>query len=110
LKLVEERGDLNRMIIPDYCEHNGYMYWFKTRTANERNDLMDYLLKNGIQTAFHYTPLHMSEYGKKVGRFSGDDKNTTLASSCLLRLPLYHELSESEQDYIIHKINDFYCF
>jgi len=108
LKDAEDKGYLKRMVIPDYCDHNGYMYWLKTRTADERSSLMSYLLKNGIQCAFHYSPLHTSKYGKKVGVFRGIDKNTTIGSKCLIRLPHFYELSNDEQDYIIEKIYDFY--
>ena len=41
---------------------------------------------------FHYVPLHLTEPGRKVGRFHGVDRYTTLESERLVRLPLYYGL------------------
>jgi dTDP-4-amino-4,6-dideoxygalactose transaminase len=104
----EKKGWLTRMVVPDSCEHNGYMYWFKANSAKERTALMTFLKQENIQTAFHYTPLHKSEYGSKVGRFHGEDKNTTLESQKLLRLPHYFDLSDEDQQVVIEKVAKFY--
>lgn len=107
-KEAEDKGYLKRMFVPDHCQHNGYMYWFKTTTCEERNLLMNFLMEYGIYSAFHYTPLHTSEFGRKVGVFRGEDKNTTSGSACLLRLPHFYDLTYNEQDYVIEKIYEFY--
>lgn len=94
--------------IPKYAKHNAHMFYIKTKDINERSELIKFLRENGIQSAFHYVPLHSSDAGKKLGRFNGEDKYTTLESERLLRLPLYFDLEDFQVDYITEKIKLFY--
>lgn len=89
-------------------EHNAHMFYIKLRDEEERQYLMDYLKHNGITAPFHYIPLHSSEAGMSFGSFHGDDKNTTLESKRLLRLPLYYNLSDKEVNYVIKCILAFF--
>jgi dTDP-4-amino-4,6-dideoxygalactose transaminase len=61
----------------------------------------------GISVAFHYVPLHSTPIGRATGRFSGSDDCTTREGSRLVRLPLYHTLSEKEQDEVILRVFAF---
>ena len=45
--------------------------------------------KKGLNTVFHYIPLHSSPAGKKFGKTLGPMKNTNFVSNNLLRLPLW---------------------
>ena len=73
-----------------------------------RNELIAFLKANGVSAAFHYTPLHSSEFGKNHGAFVGEDIYTTQLSSRLLRLPLYYGLKHEEIEYVASKIYNFY--
>jgi dTDP-4-amino-4,6-dideoxygalactose transaminase len=107
-KRVEQKGDLELAEIPQYAESNGHIFWIKTENENTRKKLMNHLFRKNIQTAFHYTPLHTSEFGKKMGVFRGEDKYTTKESARLLRLPLYYDLSSECQMRVIKEIESFY--
>ena len=48
----------------------------------------------GIQSVFHYVPLHSSPFGRSVGRSVGDMSDTDAASERLVRLPLWLGLEE----------------
>ena len=48
----------------------------------------------GIDTPFHYVPLHSSPAGLRYGRAAGDLPNTDFAGEGLVRLPLYPALSK----------------
>ncbi len=108
LKPLKERGLIELPYIPDHCQHNGHMFYLKTKNLEERSNLINYLKDKGIMAIFHYVPLHSSPAGKKFGRFAGIDVNTTKESERLLRLPLYFGLKEKEADYIISNIKDFF--
>lgn len=69
---------------------------------------MEYLKKEQIQTSFHYSPLHTSEYGKTKGIFRGNNRNTTIESERLLRLPLYYSISGNDIKYVTECINNFF--
>jgi len=94
--------------IPENCKHNAHMFYIKVKDLEERTRLIAYLKENGILAVFHYIPLHSSPAGQKYGRFSGEDKYTTVESERLVRLPMYYGLKESEIDFIVNKIKKFY--
>ncbi|MEZ5197419.1 MAG: dTDP-4-amino-4,6-dideoxygalactose transaminase [Bacteroidales bacterium] len=89
--------------IPDYASLNGHLFYVITQSISERDQLIAFLKKNGIQAVFHYLPLHSSDYykNKHGGRKL---KNTDRFAECLVRLPFFYELTENEQEYICKKI------
>lgn len=89
-------------------EYNGHMFYIKTKDYCERQKLQTFLKEKGIQTTFHYIPLHSSPAGKQFGRFAGKDINTTKESERLLRLPMYYQLQVKDIDYICDFIKEFY--
>lgn len=95
-------------VIPEHCKQNAHMFYIKVKNLTERTRLIEFLKDNGIQSVFHYIPLHNSPYGKKVGVFNGKDVHTTVESDRLLRLPMYYGLKSEEVDYIVSKIKEFY--
>ena len=105
---LEKMGKLKRPFVPQECRHNAHMYYIKTEGIEERQELIQYLRKNGVYAVFHYLPLHSSEAGKRYGVFYGEDRYTTNESERLLRLPLYYSLESSEVEFIIRCIYDFY--
>ena len=107
LKNLEDEGKIQRPFVPEGCVHNAHMYYIKTRDLSVRSRLIAYLKENGICTAFHYVPLHSSPAGEKFGRFSGEDVYTTRESERLVRLPMFYDLSETDMEYIVEKIQQF---
>ena len=107
LKDLEEKGLIHRPIIPKECEHNGHIYYILLNSIKERNELINFLKKKGILAVFHYIPLHSSPAGKKYCKFFGDMRITNQTSDCLLRLPMFFNLSKANQDFIINSIYNF---
>lgn len=108
LQTLQERGILELPVIPEGCIHNGHMYYAKAKDMEERTRLLAFLKENGILSVFHYVPLHTAPAGLKFGEFRGEDIYTTKESERLFRLPLFFTLKESEVDYIVSKIKEFY--
>lgn len=108
LKHLEEQGIIELPYIPSYCEHNAHMFYLKTRNLEERTKLIAYLKDNEIGCVFHYVPLHTSPAGLKYGRFHGEDKYTTKESERIMRLPMYYNIKECEQEMVIDNIIKFY--
>ena len=94
--------------VPDNCTHNAHMFYLKTRSFEERCEIIAYLREKGIVSTFHYIPLHSSQQGRKTGIFAGEDKYTTVAAETLLRLPMFADLTGGDVDYICEHIYDFY--
>lgn len=108
LKELAERGKVELPVVPEGCAHNAHMFYMKAKDQQERTELIRYLMGYGIQTVFHYIPLHSAPAGEKYGEFRGEDKYTTRESERLLRLPMYYGLTEQETEYVTEKIKDFY--
>jgi dTDP-4-amino-4,6-dideoxygalactose transaminase len=87
---------------------NGHCFFIKTKNQEERSELISFLQTQNIQAQFHYVPLHKSEFGKRAGRFAGEDTYTTNESSRLLRLPLFYNITEEEVNYVAESIKEFY--
>ncbi|MEQ8156438.1 MAG: dTDP-4-amino-4,6-dideoxygalactose transaminase [Clostridiaceae bacterium] len=108
LSELKEKGYIELPFIPQECKHNAHMFYIKTRDLKERSALIEFLKENRICAVFHYIPLHSAPFGKKVGRFHGEDRYTTLESERILRLPLYYGLEEKDVNYVVEKLKEFY--
>jgi dTDP-4-amino-4,6-dideoxygalactose transaminase len=94
-------------IIPDYASNNAHIFYLVCKSENERNLLINHLKKNSIQAVFHYQSLHNSPYYLNKHNAS-ELPQADRYSKCLLRLPLYFDLSLKEVDFISEKIIEFY--
>ena len=93
--------------IPENSTPNGNMFFFITKSPDERKRLIDFLKKKEILAVFHYLPLHNSIYfhDKHDGRSL---PNTIRFSEQIVRLPLFADITEQEVNYIVKKIEEFY--
>ena len=94
---LEKKGLARRPVIPKECRHNGHIFYLMLNDRESREKLISDLKKDGIDTTFHYLPLHISPAGKKYGRAAGDLKLTVKASEGLIRLPVWPELEHVEK-------------
>lgn len=78
--------------LPEYATNNAHMFYIILKSLEQRNYLIDLLKNNDIYAVSHYLSLHNSVYyiNKHDGRkLPNSDRYT----DCLLRLPLFYELS-----------------
>ncbi|OCR03199.1 dTDP-4-amino-4,6-dideoxygalactose transaminase [Helicobacter pullorum] len=108
LKDLEKKEKIELPFVPEYSKHNAHIFYLKVKNLQERIQLLNFLKDNGVCAAFHYIPLHSSKAGLKYGEFIGVDKYTTKESERLLRLPIYYDLQEYEQEKIISLIYAFW--
>lgn len=100
LKALEAAGLLQLPIIPEDCQSNYHLFFVVLPSESLRNRLLDEMRARGISAVFHYVPLHSSPKGLELcGRV--DLPVTDRISACLLRLPFFHGMSESQQDQVI---------
>lgn len=85
--------------IPEYATNNVHMYYLLCPNLAYRNAFMDYLKNNGVQATFHYLPLHSSKY--YIDKHDGRNlPNCDRYADCLVRLPLFYELTDEEVETI----------
>lgn len=104
LEQLETENTLARPFIPAHCQHNAHMYYVLLDSLETRTKVIDHLRESEIHSVFHYVPLHSSPAGKKYGRTHGEMLNTDSLSDRLLRLPMWLDLSETQQDRVIEAI------
>lgn len=108
LKVLEERGDICLPFLPKNINHNAHMFYLKAASLDERTHLIQFLKQKGIQTVFHYVPLHSSSAGLEYGEMFKEDVYTTKESERLVRLPLYYNLQIMEINQVIDAVKEFY--
>jgi len=70
--------------------------------AETRTRFIAALRRDGVNSVFHYVPLHSAPAGRKFARTSGSLSVTQSVSDRLTRLPLWLGL-EAQQDYVIER-------
>ncbi|SHH61387.1 dTDP-4-amino-4,6-dideoxygalactose transaminase [Sporanaerobacter acetigenes] len=104
LKKLEVVGKIKLPTIPDCCKSNYHIFYMLLNNEFERNHLMNEMKIHGVETIFHYIPLHISPMGERLGYKKGQLKVTEDLSGRLLRLPMYPGLTDAEINYIIEMI------
>lgn len=135
LKPLAEKGYIQLPDIPEYATNNAHMFYIVCRSLEERTRLIKHLKDNEILSVFHYLSLHKSGFYSshadvrpekwqkqetiRMKNFDGsvtdetqvvglDLPNCDRFADCLLRLPMYFELSDENGSLIIDRINMFF--
>ena len=89
--------------IPAWATNNAHMFYLVCNSLNQRSGIISALKEQGILAVFHYLSLHSSPYYKDL-----HDKrhlpNSDRFTDCLVRLPMYYELSDGDVDKICNVI------
>ncbi len=96
-----EANQVRLPTVPNHCEQPYHMFYMLLPSLEDRQALIAHLKVCGIQSVFHYLPLHLSDMGMQFGGKAGDCPVTEDVSDRLLRLPFYNELSQAEQERIV---------
>lgn len=108
-KPLAEAGRVDLPGIPADCGHNAHMFYLKLRDIEERTAFIEYLKEAEIMAVFHYIPLHACPAGESFGRFAGEDRYTSKESERLVRLPLFFNLTDTNQRTVISTIQGFFA-
>ena len=95
--------------IPERKTNRRYVYHLYMLMVKDRNDLLSYLIENGIEAKVHYPiPLHLQEAALRLGYKKGDFPVTEVQCDSIITLPVHQHLVEEQVDYMISKIRQFY--
>jgi dTDP-4-amino-4,6-dideoxygalactose transaminase len=101
LQPLERSGHATLPRVPLHATNNSHMFYLVCGSLEARSGLIASLKQAGIMAVFHYQSLHKSSYFSPLhdGRqLPHADRYT----DCLVRLPLFYELSEND----VHRICD----
>lgn len=95
--------------IPGNATNNAHMFYLVCRNLDERTGLIKFLKNQKITAVFHYLSLHLSDYYTE--HHEGEIPTLPFCdkyADCLVRLPMYYELSLENVDEIVGLIRDYY--
>ena len=93
-------------LVPEYATNNAHMFYLVCDNVDDRTRFIQHLKDKGILSVFHYLSLHKSSYYEKYSTRKSELPNSDMFSDCLVRLPLFYELTEEQVEYIINTIKE----
>lgn len=106
LKPLADKDNFRLPDIPDYATNNAHMFYLVCNSLEERTALIHKLKENDILAVFHYLSLHSSPYyhDKHDGR---QLPNCDRYADCLVRLPMYYDLTIDDVERICRVIKNY---
>ncbi len=93
-------------LVPEYATNNAHMFYLVCDNVDDRTKFIQHLKDKGILSVFHYLSLHKSSYYEKYSTRKSGLPNSDIFSDCLVRLPLFYELTDEQVEYIINTIKE----
>jgi dTDP-4-amino-4,6-dideoxygalactose transaminase len=88
-------------VIPDDCDPAYHLFYVLMPDHDTRTRVMSLMREDGIQTTFHYVPLHDSDGGRRFSARPVECPVTTDLSGRLVRLPFFNGLTDDEQERVV---------
>ncbi|MBI9031529.1 DegT/DnrJ/EryC1/StrS family aminotransferase [bacterium] len=105
----EKLADIKEIKLPVIHEKATTVYNQFTLQAERRDELMAFLKENQIGCAIYYPkPLHIQECFENLGYKEGDLPIAEKLAKKAVSIPIYTELPEEHQLFVIEKIREFY--
>ena len=87
---------------------NGNAYHLYVIQVNNRLELYNHLKANNIFAQVHYVPCHLMPYYKQFGYKKGDFPAAEAYYDKCLSIPMYHSLSDDDQNFVIDTVLNFH--
>lgn len=104
-KRYDEAFENSKIITPLSFEGNAYHLY--VIQSEKRLELYNYLKAHAIFAQVHYVPVHLMPYYRELGHKKGDYPNAESYYEKCLSIPMYHSLTQVEQDSVIDTILNF---
>lgn len=97
------------VVTPVEVEGNYHVFHQYTLRVKRRDELQSYLKEQGVSSMIYYPiPLHVQPVFEELGYKEGDLPETEKAAKEAISLPMFPELKQEQQDFVIAKIVEFY--
>jgi len=94
-------------ISPDVTRMSWFVYVIRLADRIDREKVMDYLNREGVQCKPYFTPIHLQPfYVDMFGYKKGDFPITEDVSSRTIALPFFTNLQEEQIDYVVRKLRE----
>jgi dTDP-4-amino-4,6-dideoxygalactose transaminase len=104
------RSNLNAYVqVPIEREWEECVYHNFVIRTDSRDQLMEYMKRNGVDTRVHYPiPIHLQDAAKDLGYRVGDFPRAERYAKTMVSLPIYPELQDDEIDYVLTILRSFF--
>jgi len=107
-RMFAEAGLTDRVKCPVEKQNRHIYNQFVIEVPENRDALKEFLLKNGVGNEIYYpVPLHLQGCFAYLGYKAGDMPVSEHAADHTLALPIYPELTEDQQAYVVDRIKAF---
>ena len=97
------------VILPEELDGRYHIYNQFVIRCEGRDGLIKHLTESGVGSEIYYpVPLHLQECYKDLGYKKGDFPVSERLADMSLALPIYSELTEEMQQYVVSKIGEFF--
>lgn len=87
--------------------HSAYhLYPVRVNDELRRRDVFEHLRANGIGVNVHYIPVHTQPWYEQMGFRKGDFPHAEHYYAGAISLPMYPDLTEDDQDYVVKTLKD----
>lgn len=94
-------------VVPEGSKHVGHLFHIRLRDLEQRTRFIQHMSSRSISCVFHYQALNSSPVGMTYGGYLGQCPVAESASDCLVRLPLFFDLSDDDQMRVIDSVLAF---
>lgn len=93
--------------VPSHCDQPAHVFALLLPDLATRTAFLTHLRERGVQSVFHYQPLHLSEVGRALGGRPGQCPVTENIADRLARLPLHAGLTDPELERVLAAVTSF---
>ncbi len=94
-------------VVPPDAEPSYHMFYLLLPDHPAQQAFISHMRERSIQCVFHYVPLHSSAAGQRYGIAPGGCPVTDGVSERIVRLPLFNDLTDGEQQRVIEAACEF---
>jgi UDP-4-amino-4,6-dideoxy-N-acetyl-beta-L-altrosamine transaminase len=94
-------GKVKFQALPDNTLNAHHLFIIE---VDQRKEMYEYLQSNNILAQIHYIPVHTLPYYKNIGYDEANLQNAENYYSKCISLPMYPNLTDKEQEYVIEKV------
>ncbi|MDD3930619.1 MAG: dTDP-4-amino-4,6-dideoxygalactose transaminase [Eubacteriales bacterium] len=91
------------------CSGNGHLFYLLLQQAEDAENLISFLSVRHIDARNHFVPLHESLFGQQFIRQENQFSTELNIGQRLVRLPVFSDMTDSEQSYVIDTVDQFLC-
>ncbi|MBO6177664.1 MAG: UDP-4-amino-4,6-dideoxy-N-acetyl-beta-L-altrosamine transaminase [Selenomonadaceae bacterium] len=95
--------------VPDYANPSWHIYIVRidfAKVKKTKKQIFEEMRKKGITLNLHYIPVHTQPYYEKLGHKPEDCPESIKYYEEALTLPLYYDLTDEEQEYVVEAMRD----